>query len=174
MSYPKAGAEGKGVSRLNTWLGVVDMNLKWAVKGELATSSLPVTEEDVARLKRLGFGAVLSLHPVSLGVAQLLREAGIIQVNQEIVDFSTPGLDQMDRLKAILDEWRDQGKPVLIHCYMGVGRCRTVACAYLASSGYSPEEALELVGRPETVAQASFVEHYHRRQVEAQHPVERT
>mgnify|MGYP005858837127 CR=1 FL=1 len=148
------------------------MNLNWAIKGELATSSLPTTEADVARLKRLGFGAVLSLHPVSPGVARLLQDLGIIQINQEIEDFSTPGLEEMDRLKALLDEWQALGKPILIHCYMGVGRCKTVACAYLTTRGYTLAEAFDLVGFPETMAQTSFIEQYYHHRAEQSQAVE--
>ena len=136
------------------------MNFQWAIQNELATGSLPTTENDVKMLRGSGIKAVLSLESPSPHIRRLLDQYGIERHYAPIQDFSQPGHDQMDELREILNAWRQQGKPVLVHCYVGIGRCRTVACAFIASQIADVEDAFRWVGLPETEKQREFVREY--------------
>jgi len=138
------------------------MELRWALPGVLAVGSLPRTREDVERLKREGIRAVLSLHPVSFLTAEVIRDAGMAHRTEEVEDFSVPSLEQMDSLRADMDCWAEQGLPIYVHCYAGIGRSRTVAAAWLSLRQDSVEEAFERVGLPQTARQILFVEEYFR------------
>ncbi len=136
------------------------MDFRWAVSGEVATGSLLRWAQDVRELKGRGIGAVLSLQRPSPRICEEIRKAGMQHVISELEDFSTPSFEQMHELRMMLQSWHDAGMAVYVHCYAGIGRCRTVAAAFLAFETGSAEDALELVGEPETDAQAQFVRDY--------------
>lgn len=136
------------------------MDFRWAVWGEVATGSLPCRAQDVRELKGHGIEAVLSLQRPSPQICEEIKNAGMQHVISELEDFSTPSFEQMNELRTILQSWSDAGKAVYVHCYAGIGRCRTVAAAFLAFEAGSAEDALELVGEPENNAQAQFVRDY--------------
>ncbi|MCC6483650.1 MAG: dual specificity protein phosphatase family protein [Armatimonadetes bacterium] len=136
------------------------MDFHWAVENELATGSLPSTEGDVRLLERMGIRAVLSLHPVSGNIQALFRQAEIEHRFRRLEDMTSPGLRLMEEMDGLLERWRAEGKPALVHCYMGVGRCRTVACAHLAARLQDLERAFTWVGLPQTEAQREFVRVY--------------
>lgn len=136
------------------------MEFHWAIRGEIAVGSLPENQRDVQRLAAQGIAAVISLHAVSSAVAGALSKAGMKHLPAQMPDMSAPGFEQMTQLAAIIDNFARQGQPVFIHCYMGRGRCRTVACAYLAQKLSSADDAFEMVGSPETSRQREFVRQY--------------
>lgn len=138
------------------------MDLRWALPGMLAVGSLPRNRDDVERLRREGIRAVLSLHPVAFLTAQALRDAGMAHRTEEVEDFSVPSLEQMDSLREDMDRWAEQGLPIYVHCYAGIGRSRTVAAAWLSLRQDSVEEAFDRVGLPQTARQKLFVEEYFR------------
>ncbi len=138
------------------------MDLRWALPGVLAVGSLPRTREDVERLGREGIEAVISLHSVSFLIAEAIRDAGMAHRTEEVEDFSMPSLEQMDSLREDMDSWAEQGLPIYVHCYAGIGRSRTVAAAWLSLWQDSVEEAFERVGLPQTAKQILFVEEYFR------------
>ncbi len=144
------------------------MELRWAVPGQLAVGSLPRTRQDVETLRRLGIRAVLSLHPVPFLAASVIRDMGMEHRQEEVEDYRAPTVEQMDSLRATLDSWAGREMPVYVHCYAGIGRSRTVACAWLSLRLGSVEEAFEKVGLPQTAGQIRFVEEYFRQREERQ------
>lgn len=138
------------------------MELRWAVPGLIAVGSLPRGPQDVERLKRGGIGAVLSLHPVSFLTAEAMREAGMAHRTEEVEDLSAPSPAQMDRLRALMDSWAQQGLAIYVHCYAGIGRSRTVAAAWLSLRLGSVEAAFQSTGLLQTAGQRAFVVEYFR------------
>ena len=136
------------------------MDFRWAGPGELATGSLPRSRQDIEQLKTHGIKAVLSLQRPAFVVCEGLKDADMQHVISELEDLSTPGFEQMHELRMLLQSWREAGKPVYVHCYAGIGRCRTVAAAFLALEVGSAEEAVALVGAPETAQQRQCVRNY--------------
>lgn len=137
------------------------MDFHWAVKNELAVGSLPATRADASRLLQNGIRAVLSLHPMPYSVRQALEREGMAVAYRELTDLSAPAFDEMREMEELIRGWRQEGRPVYVHCYLGVGRSRTVASAYLAvEMDCCVEEAFELAGRPQTARQREFVKEY--------------
>lgn len=136
------------------------MEYRWAIPGEIATGSLPRSDLDVRTLRGLGIRAVLSLHRPPPVVTEALRAAGVQHMLSELEDYGVPSVEQMHQIRMILESWREADRPVYVHCYAGVGRCRTVAAAFLAMKLGSADEALEMVGQPETRRQVEFVRAY--------------
>lgn len=143
------------------------MDFHWALEGEIATGSLPSSEEDVRMLQREGIRAVLSLHLVSFHVHQLLEDAGIEHEVRVTEDLTCPDTGAMREMDELLERWRTEGKPALVHCYMGVGRCRTVVSAHLAARIGDVRRAFLWTGRPETERQKEFVREYAEKRAQA-------
>lgn len=76
--------------------------------------------------------------------AEALRSVGVRHVN--LSTGQTPDMETVDRFLEILDE--PGTRPVLIHCYHGVGRTGLFVALYLMEyAGYSNEEAIHNVSR---------------------------
>ncbi|GAB4497730.1 MAG: hypothetical protein OHK003_07350 [Anaerolineales bacterium] len=88
-----------------------------------------------------------------------------------IRDHSIPSAQTMTLILDIIDMEIQNGSPVYVHCWGGVGRTGTVVGCYLVRHGMLPKKALErvdqlyktrprdyfLVRSPETEEQADFV-----------------
>ncbi len=121
--------------------------------GELYRSS-EVSPEGLARLsQKHGIKMVIDLRthdsdkydPEDIfREAQALRSVGVRHVN--LSTGQTPDMETVDRFLEILDE--PGNRPVLIHCYHGVGRTGLFVALYLMEyAGYSNEEAIHNVSR---------------------------
>jgi dual specificity MAP kinase phosphatase len=63
------------------------------------------------------------------------------------IDNTPPTLEHLQQAATfIADEIRRGGK-VYVHCWEGVGRAPTTACAYLVSTGMTPDEAWRQIRR---------------------------
>lgn len=63
------------------------------------------------------------------------------------VDNHAPTLEQLRTGVHFIQEEIQKGGAVYIHCWEGVGRAPTMVAAYLVSTGMSPQEAWEHIGR---------------------------
>jgi protein-tyrosine phosphatase len=66
-------------------------------------------------------------------------------LNIGIPDFTAPSLPQLKRIISFINAMNEKYKPVLVHCYAGIGRTGTVAAAYLINQGHDVESALRHV-----------------------------
>lgn len=121
--------------------------------GELYRSS-EVSPEGLARLtQRHGIRTVIDLRthdsdkygPEDIDQeAQALRSVGVRHIN--LSTGQTPDMETVDRFLEILDE--SGTRPVLIHCYHGVGRTGVFVALYLMEyAGYTNQEAIQNVSR---------------------------
>jgi len=74
-----------------------------------------------------------------------ITQAGIEHLNIGIPDFTAPTLPQLKRIISFINAMNDKFKPVLVHCYAGIGRTGTVVAAYLICHDYDVEGALNKV-----------------------------
>ena len=98
-------------------------------------------EWDFARLRKMGFSAVVSLECDRLNLFEI-EDAGFEHRKICIPDFTAPTFDQMDEFVAFVDDKKAEGKKVLVHCYAGRGRTGTMLAAYLIHEGMRSEEAI--------------------------------
>jgi len=64
---------------------------------------------------------------------------------EPIRDMSAPTLSTLKRIVEWIDEKIYENKPVLVHCYGGMGRTGTILAAYLVYKGWDPIRAIEFV-----------------------------
>ncbi len=93
--------------------------------------------------------------------------AGIEHEVRVTEDLTCPDTGAMREMDELLERWRTEGKPALVHCYMGVGRCRTVVSAHLAARIGDVRRAFLWTGRPETERQKEFVREYAEKRAQA-------
>jgi len=148
-----------------------ELVLVWILEGELAISPAPPGTGDLEEWKREGVRAVVVLlesHELDyLGgldaYLELLRERGFETLHSPVRDFYVPTVEQCLEIVKWIEERVEEGKPVLIHCYGGLGRSGTVAACYLVYRyRMEPGEAIGAVrerrrGAVESPVQAGFV-----------------
>ena len=110
-------------------------------------------------LARAGIGAVVSLLNIPSD-AKLYTEAGFAFLCLPVADGKPPSLQQVSEFVAFVDESRQQGKGVAVHCEAGCGRTGTMLCANLIAKGETPQGALNRVRsvEPSAVETASQIE----------------
>jgi protein-tyrosine phosphatase len=146
--------------------------------GKLAMSARPRggdwLKDDIAKWKRAGIDAVLSLLTPDEETELDLRDEAIEVETQRMVFRSFPIRDrQVPRSEAkFADELErvsgalSTGKNVLVHCRQGIGRSGLVAACLLVKKGMSPGAAVEAVSAargesvPETTEQRDWIDHY--------------
>ena len=147
-------------------------NFSWIIPKEVAGMARPRPgPKDFEFLKDEGVEGIVSLTEHSLDPA-LLEEFGFEYKHVPIVDFSPPTMSQAQEFVDFMLRMKAAGKPVVVHCAMGLGRTGTMLSCYLVALGRTAEEAIREVRalRPfsiETSAQeravAEFARRLHRR-----------
>jgi atypical dual specificity phosphatase len=123
-------------------------DLTWIIPGELAAMCRPGTGVGLARelraLEELGIRRILSLSERPLGVG--LGRLPFTRLHHlPIEDFTAPEQRVLDWAVALIDEAREAGEPILVHCYMGLGRTGMILACYLVHRGMTAEEAVDHV-----------------------------
>ena len=89
-----------------------------------------------------------------------------------IADKQVPSFSLMEDILEFIDLEIDNGRPVYVHCFRGLGRTGTVLGCWLVKSGLDNSEALRLLGEyrkglagdfrqsPETGEQRDFVQNW--------------
>src|SRR5438094_2290547 len=86
-------------------------------------------EWDFARLRKMGFGVVVSLECDRLNTFEI-EDAGFEHKKICVEDFASPTFDQIDDFVAFAEAKLGEGKKVLVHCYAGRGRTGTILAAF--------------------------------------------
>ncbi|MBS2030010.1 MAG: dual specificity protein phosphatase family protein [Deltaproteobacteria bacterium] len=103
-------------------------------------------DDVLPRLKNEGIGAVVTVCEAPLD-AEPLADCGLRALHLPVSDYDAPSPEQLDEGVAFIQKARNDGLGVLVHCFAGIGRSATVACAYLVASGMDPAAAIVEVRR---------------------------
>src|SRR5207253_8056411 len=101
-------------------------------------------EWDFARLRKMGFGVVVSLECDRLNTFEI-EDAGFEHKKICVEDFASPTFDQIDDFVAFAEAKLGEGKKVLVHCYAGRGRTGTMLAAFLIHRGMSADAAIRQI-----------------------------
>jgi predicted protein tyrosine phosphatase len=120
------------------------MDTWWIDEPHLLGSSNP-SDTDLARLRRDGFGVLVSLlceeeRAPRYDIARAIA-LGYARYNIAVRDFSPPTLDQLEQFVKLVDGL-PRGTKMIVHCEGGTGRTGTFAAAYWITKGMTASEAI--------------------------------
>lgn len=142
------------------------MKLYDVIPEKLYGSGLPSNDTDYARWDI--FDSVASLtEPYRLHYLERVGyEKRFNVLKSPIPDFDAPTLEQGRQICDWVHHELEQGKKVVIHCFIGRGRTGTLLAAYLIRyCGYTAAEAIRTVRKKnpeaiETSTQVNFVKNF--------------
>ena len=117
---------------------------------------LPFPSE-LPELRAAGIEAVLNLCWEFPRLSGLDADSAIEMVRSPILDGSPPSDRQFQAAVQRVEQWRAEGRPVLIHCAQGHGRTATITAAILIRLGLASDvdEALSLIVAARPLAKPS-------------------
>ena len=146
------------------------LGFSWVIDGKLAGHSKPSTAEDLQFLHAQGVRALVRLvMDCDNGYfSRQIKEAGLEDLNVPMVDFQAPELEAIKQIVEFIDDRLDEGKPVSVSCFAGIGRTGTVLACYLVHTGLTAKQALDKVRArrgtyPETQSQLDAVHEFENR-----------
>lgn len=116
----------------------------------LAAGSIPIDAQDVRALYQKGIRAILSLteHPITRFreiTFDLFDQLQISYFHIPIPDQFPPTFEQAQDILQIINNMKNQKRPVFVHCNAGIGRTGTILHLYYLAQRKSLEEARGLV-----------------------------
>ncbi len=136
----------------------------WVIPKKLAGASLPWGIDDLKYWWRQGIRAVVILleeYEMDLTIDDY-KEVGFEVLWKPIRDMTAPSIDTLISIVEWIDRKIKENKPVLVHCFGGLGRTGTVLAAYLVYKNMEPTKAIEYIrsirpGAIQTISQLESV-----------------
>ncbi len=119
----------------------------WVIPKKLAGASIPWGIEDLRYWWRQGIRAVVVLledYEMDISIEEY-REIGFDVLWKPIRDMTAPSISTLLDIVKWIDEKINRNRPVLVHCYGGLGRTGTILAAYLVYKGMEPLKAIEFI-----------------------------
>ncbi len=117
--------------------------LWWVLPQQLAGVRKPEPEE-LPALQGAGIGAIVSVmdDPSNL---EAYAEAGLPYQWLPVTGGTAPTLAQLEQLQTFIDQQREAGRAIALHCSSGRRRTGTMLAAYLIRCGWAWEVALATI-----------------------------
>jgi atypical dual specificity phosphatase len=124
-------------------------NLWWTIPHKLAGVRQPISAE-LSELQSAGIGSIVSVLDDHTNL-DLYQAAGIPHLWLPVRGGAAPSREQVVEFQAFVDRENQLGRAVAVHCTGGRHRTGTMLAAYLISSGFSYESAIQriLAANPE-------------------------